>query len=128
MKKKQGISLIVLVITIIVMIILATAVIITLNNVGIINKANDAVDKTNLKQVEQLANLAWADAYMNGARDKDELEDYVLDSLKDNKVNVDNYEIIVDQNGVTVKPGNGAASAPDSRACRNACPAARPPG
>ena len=39
MKRKQGISLIVLVITTIVMIILASAVIITLTNTGIIGRA-----------------------------------------------------------------------------------------
>ena len=45
--KKQGISLIVLVITIIVMIILAAAVVITLSNTGIIDRAGKAVDLTN---------------------------------------------------------------------------------
>ena len=49
MKKKQGISLIVLVITIIVMIILAASVVLTLSNSGIINKANEAVEKTKEK-------------------------------------------------------------------------------
>ncbi|MBR6689111.1 MAG: hypothetical protein IKL68_03760 [Clostridia bacterium] len=47
MKKNKGISLIVLVITIIIMIILATAVIISLNNAGIINHSSNAVNKWN---------------------------------------------------------------------------------
>ena len=55
MQKKKGISLIVLVITIIVMIILAAAVVITLSNTGIINRASDAVDKTNTQQIVNLA-------------------------------------------------------------------------
>ena len=53
LKKKSGISLIVLVITIIVMIILATAIILSLSNSGIIGKANKAKtdsDTANLKE------------------------------------------------------------------------------
>ena len=53
MQKNKGISLIVLVITIIVMIILAGSIIITLSNSGIINKANEAVDLTNDKQMQE---------------------------------------------------------------------------
>lgn len=53
MRKKQGISLIVLVITIIVMIILAAAIIISLTNAGIINKASDAVTESDLKLIQQ---------------------------------------------------------------------------
>ena len=51
MQKKKGISLIVLVITIIVMIILAGTIILSLNNNGIIEKANEAVEGNNQKQV-----------------------------------------------------------------------------
>ena len=53
MQKNKGISLIVLVITIIVMIILAGSIIITLSNSGIINKANEAVDLSNEKQMQE---------------------------------------------------------------------------
>lgn len=45
---KKAVSLIVLVITIIVMVILAGAIILTLDNSGIINKASEAVEETNL--------------------------------------------------------------------------------
>ena len=45
--KKQGISLITLVITIIIMIILAGTVILTLSNTDITKKANTAVELTN---------------------------------------------------------------------------------
>ena len=62
---KKGISLIVLVITIIVMIILAAAVVITLNNTGIINRANDAINKTNLRQAEIIAQTIWAEGIQN---------------------------------------------------------------
>ena len=54
MKKKNAISLIVLVITIIVMAILAATVIITLYNTNIISQANDAVKKTEAQQVEEM--------------------------------------------------------------------------
>ena len=49
----KGISLIVLVITIIVMAVLASTVIITLSNTNIINKANDAVNSSNLASVRE---------------------------------------------------------------------------
>ena len=54
MKKKNAISLIVLVITIIVMAILAATVIITLSNTNIISEANNAVKKTEAQQVEEM--------------------------------------------------------------------------
>ena len=72
MKKenKRGISLIVLVITILVMIILAAAVIITLNNANIINKANQAAsdtDKATEKEAFQL--VVTASLTTNGVVD-----------------------------------------------------------
>ncbi len=54
---KKGISLIVLVITIIVMIILAATVAITLSNSGIINRADDATNATNIAALKQQADL-----------------------------------------------------------------------
>ena len=105
MKKqnKQGISLIVLVITIIVMIILAAAVVITLTNTGIINKANDAVDKSNLQQVKQLASTAWMEGYLDGARTQAKLEEAVLEALEKNNINTDRFNIIVTDKGVDVE-------------------------
>lgn len=62
MKKiKEGISLIVLVITIIVMIILAAAIIISLNNTGIIGEANKATIKQNLNNYKTELNLKIAE-------------------------------------------------------------------
>ena len=72
--QKKGISLIVLVITIIIMIILAAAIIISLNNTGIIGNANKAVDETNEKTVQEIANLAWGEAYANGTRSAEDLK------------------------------------------------------
>ena len=102
MQKKKGISLIVLVITIIVMIILAAAVVITLSNTGIINKASDAVDKTNKQQIVNLASLIWSEEYMDGKRGNTLKED-VLARLEDY---TEDYNIIVTDDGVTVKDKN----------------------
>ncbi|MBR6614141.1 MAG: hypothetical protein IKK84_05180 [Clostridia bacterium] len=97
-KNKKGISLIVLVITIIVMIILAAAVVVTLNNSGIIGRASEAVDDTELNDVRHLATLAWSEAYLEGL----DLEDAVFEALENNNVNTDKYDIIVTDKGVTV--------------------------
>ena len=94
MKKKQGISLIVLVITIIVMIILAASVVITLSNNGVIDRASHAVDLTNESQVQDLAALIWADAYMNDKRGT-ELETEVTTKLSEQGVTSDKWEIII---------------------------------
>ena len=102
MKNKKGISLIVLVITIIVMIVLASAVVVTLSNSKIIDRATDATETSNLKQVEQLANLAWSEAYLDKAKTDAEFEGKVLDALDKNGVNTDDYIIEADRNGVTV--------------------------
>ncbi len=102
MKNKKGISLIVLVITIIVMVVLASAVIVTLNNANIIDRANEATESTSLKQVEQIANLAWSEAYLGNLKTDEEFEDMVLDSLDKNGVNIDDYIIEADKSGVTV--------------------------
>ena len=95
---KKGISLIVLVITIIVMVVLSAAVVISLTNTGIIDKAGQAVELTDVKQIEQLAALTWSEAYINGDRD-DDLVDNVLEALKDY---TDKYNIKVSNTGVTV--------------------------
>jgi len=57
MQKKKAISLIVLVITIIVMIVLAGAIILSLNNAGIINRSNEAVFKQNVKNYQSELSL-----------------------------------------------------------------------
>ena len=65
MKSKRGISLIVLVITIIVMIILAAAIILSLNNAGIIGNANKAVDESNMDTIKAEADLKYAEYLIN---------------------------------------------------------------
>ena len=92
------------------MIILAAAVVITLDNSGIINKANEAVDSSNLKQVQHLAALAWSEEYMDitgEALTEEEklakLNIAVEEALEENDVNKDLYDIEVTINGVSVK-------------------------
>ena len=103
--KKQGISLIVLVITIIVMIILAAAIIISLNNTGIISNSNKAVEETNDKTVVELANLAWGEAYANGERNVTKLKDAVETALTNNNLDKDDYGINVTDKGVDLVKG-----------------------
>lgn len=62
---KKGMSLITLVITIIVMLIIATASIVILSKSNVIEEAQNATNSFNLKSVEQLANMAYANIYFN---------------------------------------------------------------
>ncbi len=98
---KKGISLIVLVITIIVMIILAASVVITLSNTSVINRASEAVDLSNEAQVQDLAALTWADAYMDNLRGQD-LIDEVTTKLIQQGITADKWNITVTDTGVSV--------------------------
>ena len=104
---KKGISLIVLVITIIVMIILAAAVVIAMSNNGIIDRASQAVQLTNEKQVQDLAALAWAEAYLDESR-TDTMEKAVKDALAAQGVTDTNWNITVSDTGVVVTAKNNA--------------------
>ena len=101
MQKKKGISLIVLVITIIVMIILAAAIILSINNNNVVDKAKDAVDQTNYKQIQELAQVAWAEAYAGGKRTQTELNTYVQEYLVKSEAPA-GYYVEVTTKGVTV--------------------------
>jgi len=101
MQKKKGISLIVLVITIIVMIILASAILISLSNSGIIGKANEAVKASDLKAVQNVAALAWAEAYLD-KKSAIEIESYVRAELADYGVTDATHIIRFNDNGVEV--------------------------
>ena len=98
---KKGISLIVLVITIIVMIILAASVIIAMTNNGIIDRASQAVQLTDEKQVQDLAAIAWAEAYLDEDR-TDTLEKVVKDALVAQGVTLTEWNIDVSEKGVSV--------------------------
>ena len=109
---KKAISLIVLVITIIVMIILAGAIIIALENSGIIEKAEDTVDETNLKEVQTLAQLKWAEVYLDYIEgDVDDLEGEVLKRLGDELGDhLSLYKVTVTEQGVDVALNDGSAT------------------
>ena len=107
---KKGISLIVLVITVIVMVILAGVIILTLDNSGIINKAQDAVDQANLNEVKNVAQLAWAEAFLDGKTTKGELEQAVIDALAKQNITADYYKgytIEVTTSGVSFVASEG---------------------
>ena len=100
---KKGVSLIVLVITIIVMIILASAVIISLSNANIMNRAEDAVNQTNMKTYQTVADLAWSDAYTDKLNDSTvDIEARVLAALADYGVTREKYFIHVSDEGALV--------------------------
>jgi len=58
---KKGISLIVLVITIIVMIIIAGAIIISLNGTNVVNRADEAVTKSDVANLRSALTLEYAE-------------------------------------------------------------------
>ena len=99
---KKGISLIVLVITIIVMIIIAATVVISLSNTGIIDRADQAVQLTNEKQVQDLAAMVWAEKYMDKYRGED-LTREVLEELEAEGITADDWNITITDSGITVK-------------------------
>jgi len=112
MQKKKGISLIVLVITIIVMIVLAGAIILSLNNSGIIQKANEAVKSTDEATIKELSQMAWAEAYASGVRNVEDtyvngekvegFQTRVKASLEANGIDTDEYSIKVTTTGVSI--------------------------
>ncbi|MBR6689497.1 MAG: hypothetical protein IKL68_05725 [Clostridia bacterium] len=96
---KKGISLIVLVITIIVMIILASGVVLTLNNTGIINKADKSTFIYNLKNFVDEYNVYLAFYLAEGNKaaelnvENENIQD-VIKSIPDNSIYKEKLEII----------------------------------
>ena len=102
-RNKRGISLVTLVITIIIMIILAGVVIVSLSNSNIFDRASEAVDEYNLKQVQSLASLKWLDAYYDpNVNTEKEYEDYIKEELEKEGIDTDHFEIEADDTHVTV--------------------------
>ena len=101
---KQGVSLIVLVITIIVMAILVTTVVLSINEDDISGKADTAVEKTNLSEIQNIAALAWADAYANKLAGKTvDIEKRVEEVLEKNNIDTKTkYHLYFTKNGVEV--------------------------
>lgn len=107
--KKEGMSLITLIITVVVLIIITGVTIIGIENTGIINKAEMAVEDLNLKNLEQLANMAYANIYLDnlskGIRREITGEEVRNRMLKDGTKEEEliKYDIIVENGDVFVK-------------------------
>ena len=67
----------------------------SLSNTGIMNKAQEAVDETNREELQTMATLGWAEAYLNGARTVEELKEGVVAALEGNGLDASEYGIIV---------------------------------
>ena len=104
MQRKKAISLIVLVITIIVMVVLVGTIIISLNNNGIMTKANNSVKKSNLKEVQTMADMYWGEAYSSGITTQSALDTYVREKLIATlgEMEYGNYTVTVTERGTTV--------------------------
>ena len=86
------------------MIILAAAIILSLSSNGIIDRANEAVDATDEKQMQTLASTLWSDAYLDyksGTITEMDIIQKVKDGLyKVDKNYTDKYNVKFDSNGV----------------------------
>ena len=80
-------------------IILAASVIISLSNNGIIDRANEAVRRTNKAQIETLAQTIWADGYLENKTAAQIKEDIVEAVGKDE---AKYYSIVVTEQGIAV--------------------------
>lgn len=106
--KKRGMSLITLIITVIVLVIVTGVTILGIENTGIINKAEMVVEDMNLKNLQQLANMAYANIYLDnlykGVRREitaDEIRTCMLkNGAKEEDLN--QYEITVENGDVFV--------------------------
>ncbi len=103
MKEKQkGISLIVLVITIIIMIILAGAIILALNNSGIIGRAEEARDKSDTSTLKEAANIAYGEWTLARQLDGEtkSADEYIKEKLKNQGFSDEDLQLVyVDDSG-----------------------------
>ncbi len=110
-KNKRGISLIVLVITKIVMIILATAIILSLNNSGIIGKANKAKndsDTATLKEYVNTLKLDWEFMTAEGKTAAGSFSEYATAKLEEkgyNRMVTEDGIILTEEATAAVKAG-----------------------
>jgi len=96
------------------MIILAAAIILSLNNAGIIGNANKAVDETNVANIKSAADLAYAEYLIEPVElaENEDLGDYLTNKLVQNGTikgkNEDYYIEMCDNETVVVKVGTTA--------------------
>ena len=90
------------------MIILAAAVIISLENTGVIDAAENAVCKTNIKQAQNLAVLTWSNMYTNpDDYNMDNIEDKLKDEFEANGLKYEDYNVEVTKNGINISSKAG---------------------
>lgn len=105
---KKAMSLITLVITIIVMVIIAGVVIIGIEASGIIEKEENTVADMDLKNIQQLANMAYANIYFEnltkGIRRELTADEIRVRIIKDGveEQEMEAYEITVEDGDVFV--------------------------
>lgn len=102
LENKKGISLIVLIITIIVMIILAGAIILALSSNGIIGKANDATEKSNMQTEKERLAYIISNILVKQKEVEIEISD-LQNELKDATVSEEGENIIVQFNNSKMK-------------------------
>lgn len=87
------------------MIILAGTVIISLRNDGIIDKAKDAVDLTNAKQIEEIAQIAYITGKAEGKTGTN-LENYIIENLNKSigEEKMEKYAVVITESKVTIVP------------------------
>ena len=106
--KKDGMNLITLIISVIVLIIITGVTIMGLKNTGIIEKTEMAVEDMNLKNLEQLANIAYANIYLDnlsqGVRREITGEEVRTRMQKDGTEQevLDKYDIIVQDGDIFI--------------------------
>jgi len=99
-KQKNGISLIVLVITIIVMIILASAIILSLSSSSIIGRANEAKIKSDIANAKEVVSLAYAEWELDNADLKETYSSFSeYATVKLNEAGFDTNSICVTNEG-----------------------------
>ena len=90
------------------MVILAAAIIISLENTGIIGAAENAVCKTNIKQAQNLAVLTWSNIYTKPDEyTMDNIEEKLQEEFEKNGLKYEDYNIEVTKNGINVSSKAG---------------------
>ena len=103
MRMKKGISLVVLVVTIIIMIILTSTIILSLTGTNIIEKAIDAVEQSNLKQVKTIAQNTWSEGNLVG-KDIETIKKDIIEKIGEKEANKHSIHVTEDEIEVMLLP------------------------
>jgi len=78
------------------------------NSQEIIDKAEEVLDKYDIQQVQNIAALAWSEAYLDERIEtEEEYKEYVENRLIEKGIDLSNYELEVTMHGVTIKEKTG---------------------